>query len=157
MRWLLEDALGKVKALQEAASTLKLLPHWQRMSLGREHPVASLQASIKSVVCVQCHCFLPQDVMRRTLLLLVLAACCLPGRTGRRSPAVPARPEYATGSVGKMREGAFMLGGHTSRCHQDMQAAASRPLTARQQVKEETGNQRCSAPTFRKRPWSNNK
>ena len=50
VRWLLEDALGKVKALQEAAGTLKLLPYWQRMSLCCEHPVALLQASTMTVL-----------------------------------------------------------------------------------------------------------
>ena len=33
-----------------------------------------------------------------------------------------------------------MLGDHVSRCHQDMEAAVSQPLTARQRVKKETGD-----------------
>lgn len=56
-----------------------------------------------------------------------------------------------------MREGAIKLDGHASLRHQDMEVVATQPLRARRQVEEETGTQVCSAPTFRKRPWSNNK
>ena len=83
VRWLLEDALGKVKALQEAAGTLKLLSHWQRMSLGCEHPVAFLQARKNTVFSLAaasasgvdarpacCCCLLLLDLIQKALRLL---------------------------------------------------------------------------------------
>ena len=82
----------------------------------------------------------------------------LPDRLHRsQGSSCPSTARTSIGSVGMMREGACMLRGHRSLCHQDMEAAASQPLTARGQVKEETGYSVCTAPTFRKRPWSNNR